>query len=174
MTNQTRANEGRGLVETAFDIGCVATPENTVTPPAVQAPDRKRRYEAAIPTLLILRQRFPAAFARLSARKRRPLKIGIRDDIIAAVPEIDAAEIGRAVRLYTGGRAYVEHCVAGAQRIGLGGEPAGIVTADEARWPPEGPPSPAPSPAPAPPPRLTLTALREAAAKRKLAAGGAS
>ena len=142
MTNQTRANEGRGLVETAFDIGCVATPENTVTPPAVQAPDRKRRYEAAIQTLLILRQRFPAAFARLSARKRRPLKIGIRDDIIAAVPEIDAAEIGRAVRLYTGGR--VEHCVAGAQRIGLGGEPAGIVTADEARWPPEGPPSPAP------------------------------
>jgi hypothetical protein len=89
MKNQTRANEGRGLVETAFGIGCVTTPENTVTPPATQPQPKRRQWrDAAIDTLLLLRQKFPLAFCRLSDRKRRPLKIGIHHDIAAATPEL--------------------------------------------------------------------------------------
>jgi ProQ/FINO family len=178
MKNQTRADEGRGLAEMAlFGVGCVNYPDIAATSPASQARPKRRNpyYAAALNTLVTLRQRFPLAFARLNARKRPPLKVGIRDDIIAAAPEIDGIELGRALRLYTGGRAYVENCVAGAQRIGLDGQVAGIVTAGEARWPPKGtPPQAAPAPAPTPPPRLTLAGLKEAAMKRKLAAGGAS
>lgn len=153
-----------------------------------QVPARVRRRQwqnAAIETLLTLRQRFPLAFARLSARTRWPLKVGIHKDIAAALPELGAEDIGRAMRFYVTGIEYLRVCTEGAARIDLDGEPAGNVSASEARgaqsllaiaeaWRKQRtpPPQAAPSPAPAPPPRLTLAGLREAAAKRKLAAGG--
>jgi ProQ/FINO family len=176
MESQTRAL-GRGLGEKIVDSGSLADPQNTEISPAQQAPPKRRSpyAEAAIETLLVLRERFPATFARLNARARPPLKIGIRDELFAALPEIDAIEIARALRFYVCGAAYVKSCVEGAQRIGLDGQVAGVVAADEARWPPKpNPPQAAPTAAPTPPPpsRLTLAGLREAAAKRKLAANG--
>jgi hypothetical protein len=93
--------------------------------------------------------------------------------------------------LKTGDVRYHRACVEGAERVDLDGNATGLVTAEQAansarsikcieakiaqhrhgRAPQA---APVPTPAPPPPPRLTLTALREAAAKRKLAAGGTS
>lgn len=184
----TRANEGRGLPEMAVGIGCVNSQNIAATSPATQ-PQPKRRHwrEQAIDTLLTLRQRFPLAFSRLSDRKRRPLKVGIHKDIAATLPELGADEVARALRFYVGDVTYHRACVEGVERVDLGGEPAGIVTAEQAansarsirgieakiaQWrrdrAPPVPAQPAPTP---PPPRLTLAGLREAAAKRKLAGG---
>jgi hypothetical protein len=87
MKSQAHAVVGRGLAE-IVDCGSVTKSESTANSPATQ-PRHKRRNlyrEAAIETLLILRQRFPQAFARLNARIRRPLKIGIHHDLAAAMP----------------------------------------------------------------------------------------
>lgn len=129
---RARADEGRGLVE--IELEPVTNSKNKASPPATQAQPRRRNpyRDAAVETLLILRQRFPAVFAYLNAPARRPLKVGIHADIIAAVPEIDAIAVRRALRVYCTGRAYRENCVAGAVRIDLDGKPAGIVAACEA------------------------------------------
>jgi sRNA-binding protein len=147
--------------------------------------------KAAFDTLLVLREKFPLAFYRLSARERRPLKVGIHLDLGAALPELGEGEVARALRFYVGDLRYHRACVDGAVRVGLDGEPAGVVTPEQAANSARSikgieakiaqyrrgraPPVPAqPAASTAPPPRLTLAALREAAAKRKLAAGGAS
>jgi sRNA-binding protein len=145
--------------------------------------------KAAFDTLLVLREKFPLAFYRLSARERRPLKVGVHHDIAAAAPELGEGEVARALRFYVGDLRYHRACVDCAVRVGLDGEPAGIVTPDQAANSARSikgieakiaqhrrgraPPVPAQSAAPAPPPRLTLADLRAAAAARKLA-GGAS
>ena len=173
MKNQARADEGRhGLAETE-NLGSVTKPENIAEPPATQAQHKRRNpyRDAAVETLLILRQRFPAAFARLNARVRPPLKIGIHRDLAAAVPDIDAIAIRRALHFYVSGQPYAQHCIAGAVRVDLDGASAGVVAACEARWPPKAAPtSPsavsASSSSALAPQRLTLAALKEAASKR--------
>jgi ProP effector len=151
--------------------------------------DRQSRRKAAHDALLVLRQKFPLAFYRLSARTRRPLKVGVHHDIAAAAPELSESEVARALRFYVGDLRYHRACVEGAERVGLDGEPAGIVTAAQAANSAHSikgieakiaqhrhgrAPQAASAPAPAPPPRLTLAGLKEAAMKRKLAAGGTS
>jgi ProP effector len=150
---------------------------------ATQAPARKRRYEAAIQTLLLLRTRFPQCFLRLDSRSRPPLKIGIHLDIIAAMPELLAADVRNTLRLYTGDAKYLSGCTEGKDRIGLDGQPVGAVTAAEAahcrdslagivakRGQRKPHAQPEPALAPPTPKKLSLQDLREAAAKRKLAA----
>jgi hypothetical protein len=63
------------------------------------------RRAAAIKTLLTLRLRFPAAIARLDLTCRRPVKVGIANDIATVMPELAAADIGQALKFYTGQRA---------------------------------------------------------------------
>jgi ProP effector len=173
--------------------------------PGIKSKKRERREAwraAQFETLLILRQRFPQAFASLNARTRRPLKVGIHADIAAALPDLSALEISRALGFYCRDRRYHAACIEGAERIGLDGEPAGTVTAagaehakraiaaiDERRReqrtaptpssssPSLPAPTPAPLPAPAPTPtspkRLSLSGLRAAATARKLEQQGA-
>ena len=63
----------------------------------------------------------------------RPLKIGIHEDLIAAlVGAITPAELGRALCTYTRNKVYRSRLRAGAIRIDLNGEPAGIVTPEQA------------------------------------------
>jgi sRNA-binding protein len=177
-----------GLAEKQFSFGSVTDPKNIDSPPPDQAQSKRQRRklyaDAARKTLLILHQRFPATFVALKAKVRPALKIGIRDDIIAALPELDTIEVGRAMGFYVCHPAYAKHCIEGAQRIGLDGKVAGIVTADEARWPakaipaqprpvpPQATPAPAPAPpAPSAPKRVSLADLRAAAAARKVTGG---
>jgi sRNA-binding protein len=155
-------------------IEVVADRSSSPSPQTTQAPasKRKARIEAATSVLFILRQRWPDTFARLSARTRRPLKVGIRDDVIAALPDIPPALISFALGIYTSGVPYRSACIEGAARIGLGG-PAGVVSPAEAaharaqidkRQRREKPKASSPAPSPR---RITLTDLRAAAARRR-------
>jgi sRNA-binding protein len=91
-------------------------------------------------TLELLAEQFPKCFSVFEGR-RRPLKIGIHHDVLAALDgAVTPQELGRALRVYVVNRVYLSRLVAGAVRIDLAGEPAGIVT-------PEQVPPPRPRPA---------------------------
>jgi ProP effector len=135
------------------------------------------RRAAAIKTLLALRQNFPAAIARLDVTRRQPLKVGIAADIAAAMPEIAAAEIALALKIYTSHVGYLTACIEGAERIDLAGQPAGAVTASEAAYAAKlftkirrSRPTPVPPPASTSPPKKISIADLKAAAARKRAA----
>jgi len=83
------------------------------------------------PVIAALCEKFPAAFFQFEQR-RRPLKLGIHKDILAAMPAITAKEIHAAMRYYTSNEFYCRGCIEGAARIGLDGGELGTVTAGEA------------------------------------------
>jgi sRNA-binding protein len=125
----------------------------------------------------LLCERFPHTFARSEGR-RRPLKIGINGDLVAAmVGAMTPQEIGAALKVYTSNNVYLRGLLKGAWRIDLLGNQAGTVKAEEktaakARLAQMERPklkmeSPAPPPAPPPAKRLSLSDLREAARQRR-------
>jgi ProP effector len=90
---------------------------------------------------------FPAAFT-LDPTLVRPVKLGIKDGLYAQ-SAISHRRITAALRSHCNGVHYLRASTEGAVRIDLTGEPAGTVTATEARHATEG-----------------LVALAKAAAKR--------
>jgi sRNA-binding protein len=109
----------------------------------------------------LLAETFPDCF-HVYEQRRRPLKIGIHDEILAALGgAVTPGELGAALRIYTSNRVYLRRLTAGTERIGLDGQPAGIVAADEVRPAPK--PAPRPTPPLSPPKRLGLSDLRAAA-----------
>jgi ProP effector len=83
------------------------------------------------PSLIVaLAERFPLAFL---VKQRRPLRVGVCKDIIAAWPDIDAEQLSRALGWYTNGVGYLANLKEGTARIGLDGAQAGVVTAAEAK-----------------------------------------
>src|SRR3954452_5814383 len=80
--------------------------------------------------LHVLIERWPCCFFA-HPRNRRPLKIGIADDILAA-GVFTKDDLTLTLRVYTGHVRYLEACVAGVSRIGLDGKPAGDVNAGAA------------------------------------------
>jgi len=131
--------------------------------------------------LELLCERFPKTFF-LFERRRRPLKLGIRDDIIAALGDaIEPKLLGAALRRYTTNLFYLRAQQQGASRIDLTGNVAGEVSEEEAKQAiarkaygrpvrkaaavkptvPETPPPPEPSK------RLGLADLKAAAASRR-------
>jgi hypothetical protein len=118
--------------------------------------------------LELLAETWPAAFSIYEDR-RRPLKIGIHTEILAALGgAVTAIELRVALGCYVANPVYRSRLVAGAVRIGLDGRAAGVVTPEQV--PPAPPPSPSPSPPsspPSPPRRLSLIDLRAAAARRR-------
>lgn len=79
----------------------------------------------------LLIHRYPNAFFPRGSAKR-PLKLGIFQDIRAAVPELSYRDVKAMLTDYTGGYRYVTACTEGAVRVDLQGNPAGLVTKDEA------------------------------------------
>jgi ProP effector len=78
-----------------------------------------------------LAARFPKCFAVPDSR-RRPLKIGIDVDVMAALGEtIPRTELIRALAMYCSSEGYLARVLSGAPRIDLEGKPAGIVAADD-------------------------------------------
>jgi ProP effector len=147
------------------------------TAPKAAATAAKRRYDAAIAVLLEMRQRFPATFARLNARRRQPIKIGVHNDLAAAMPELAASDIALALGVYTTSAGYLAACTEGTPRLGLDGQAAGAVSAEEAAHAKnfldkiearKGRSSAASAPALAPKAkRVTLADLRKAAERRR-------
>jgi ProP effector len=142
-------------------------------------------------TIDLLAERFPRAFFRYE-RKRVPLKIGVTEDILAALGDaIDRKLLGLAIRFYCNNFCYRAAQLEGAPRIDLEGAPCGAVSEADAlsaarsvilakaarrkrragkpeAVPETAPPPPPPSP-PQPPKRLGLSDLRAAALARKAA-----
>jgi ProP effector len=119
--------------------------------------------------LQLLAETWPKCFS-VYEKRRRPLKVGIHQDILAALAgAITPAELSRALRCYVGNKVYRSRLVAGAVRVGLDGQPAGEVTARQAA----SPAVTAPRLAAPPPKRISLGDLRRAAELRKAQQGAA-
>ena len=79
------------------------------------------------PTLPALAETYPACF---DGENPRPLKLGIHRDLMAA--GFEKAAVKRALARYCNRPRYRKALRAGAIRIDLQGQPAGVVTAAEA------------------------------------------
>jgi ProP effector len=117
----------------------------------------------------LLAETFPNCF-HVYEQRRWPLKIGINNEILAALDgAVTPGELGAALRIYTSNRVYLRRLTVGTVRLGLDGQPAGLVEADEIppnvpKWKPAPQPSPKPTAAPK---RLGLADLRAAAHERR-------
>jgi sRNA-binding protein len=80
----------------------------------------------------LLVERWPSCFSPKGAQKR-PLKVGIVQEVVAALPGARPALIATAIADYAAGPTYLGNMVAGAERIDLDGRQAGRVTGDDAR-----------------------------------------
>jgi hypothetical protein len=110
---------GKDLVCKGLRPRCCRSPETGVI-------DMPSLREAA---LEFLTERFPKCF---DLNNPRPLKIGIAFDIVAAAPpEISWLAITLALDSLTKSQSYLARVVAGEPRIGLDGEPAGVVTPND-------------------------------------------
>src|SRR5262245_15876337 len=89
------------------------------------------RNQAVTAAIALLAERYPKCFSVYEGR-RRPLKIGIHKDILAAVDgALTPLELGKALGAYCSNPVYLGHTRKGAWRLDLDGNPAGVVTADE-------------------------------------------
>jgi ProP effector len=98
-----------------------------------------RAKMAARNTIATLAELFPACF--FLGRYRKPLKVGIHDEVLAALAGsgrrsalagATAKQVGLALKIYASNGGYLRCIREGAERVGLGGEVTGHVTAEEA------------------------------------------
>lgn len=86
----------------------------------------------------LLRVYFPGAFKPMSEVK--PLKIGIKEELLKRLSTLenivteDKACMVKSLSYYVNTQSYHKCVVAGAERIDLDGQPAGTVTAEEAKY----------------------------------------
>ena len=134
--------------------------------------------------LELLCERFPGTFARNPA-ERQPLQRGIDRALVACLGGIvSRSALKRMLSIYTACPEYRAKLIEAAARFDLDGQPAGVVTAEEAEHalalkpakskpaksepaksePTTPPASPAPPPKPK---RMSLEDLRKAARQRK-------
>jgi ProP effector len=131
----------------------------------------KKSRDLASAAMALLAERFPRCFDK---RKRRPLKIGINADVVVAMAgTMTARDVTNALRFYTGSVLYQRALTAGAGRLDLDGNLAGMVTpqeeaaalAKQRAWAARK--AKAKPQVVAGPKRLTLAALKQAAKERK-------
>jgi ProP effector len=139
----------------------------------------KKTRAAHAATLALLADRFPHVFA-VDPKLRKPLKIGIADDLAAALDGVVARrQLAFALAGYCNSVAYLKNCTVGAERVDLAGNAVGTVTAAQAEHAlaklaaktekeaatatPQPPPAEAPQ-------RFSLADLKRAAARRREAA----
>ncbi len=91
----------------------------------------RKRKAAVLATVSLLAERYPSTFFLIEGR-RRPLKIGIAADIYEAVPDINKEHLQWALARYCMSPGYLRSLVTGAERVGLAGDAAGVVTEEAA------------------------------------------
>jgi len=90
---------------------------------------KKRERTKAV--IAVLAAKFPKCFAVPDTR-RRPLKIGIDTDLLAALGgTIRRTELIRSLAMYCSSDGYLDRVRTGAWRVDLEGKPAGAVSADD-------------------------------------------
>jgi ProP effector len=87
-------------------------------------------HKTILRTIETLAALFPYAFVANPREPHRPLRIGIRDELIAS-GIMSWAETRRALFYYVNRVMYLRAFVPGAVRVGLDGPPAGTVTEAE-------------------------------------------
>lgn len=60
-----------------------------------------------------------------------PLKIGIREELIAACPDLSKRSIRRALKKWCRSNPYLKAVAEGVTRIDIYGRPAGVVTSEQ-------------------------------------------
>jgi sRNA-binding protein len=88
-------------------------------------------FEGVPETIAALAGLFPGAFVEQQWLPHKPLKLGIRDDLVAA-GIVSETEIGRALQFNCHRPMYLRSCIAGAVRIDLSGKPSGVVSETDA------------------------------------------
>ena len=84
-------------------------------------------------TIAILAEKFPAAFS-VFQKRRKPLKIGIRQDLELALGDsVDSRKLAKTLRYYTNNYEYLKAIIRGSDRVDLNGNYAGKVTDEERR-----------------------------------------
>jgi sRNA-binding protein len=90
-------------------------------------------HPAALRMIEELCQRYPKIFTH-EPHDVRPLVRGIREAIVADAPDLPASIVSQALAIYVAWLPYMRACIAGAPRIDLSGDPAGVVTEKEAMY----------------------------------------
>jgi ProP effector len=104
-------------------------------PPELNATEIAGRARSAgiTATRRALLNRWPNCFKGY-IRPKLPLKVGIDKDILAADPELNPEIVKIVLGIYADHLSYHEAMIEGAARVDLNGNPAGVVTDNEARW----------------------------------------
>ena len=104
-----------------------------VAPPELNEAEKagRSRRAAIAATRRTLLKRWPNCFSGCM-RPKKPLKVGIDKDIIAADPELDTEIVKLVLRIYVTHETYREVMIEGAGRVDLDGNPAGVVTKSQA------------------------------------------
>jgi ProP effector len=109
-------------------------PAKTVPPELNEIEMAGRARSADITaTRRALLNRWPNCFKGYM-RPKKPLKIGIDKDILAADPELNPEIVKLVLRIYVSHETYREVMIEGAGRVDLDGNPAGVVTKSQAEW----------------------------------------
>jgi ProP effector len=91
---------------------------------------RKKEKLIAAEMRSVLVARFPLAFMPKGAWKK-PLKIGIFDDILKRCPELNEEAVKFALIDYCNGVKYLRNMIANTMRVDLDGTPSSQITPDE-------------------------------------------
>jgi ProP effector len=95
--------------------------------------DKKRRYTESVAGIALLAEKYPRTFFTPEHR-RKPLKIGIRQDIIAdGFGALTPPDLANTLRVYCRNRRYLERLRPNAMRIDLNGDGAGFVNSVDAK-----------------------------------------
>jgi sRNA-binding protein len=95
--------------------------------------DKRRGYADGVAGIALLEERWPRAFF-VPEHRRKPLKVGIRQDIVAAgLGDLTPGQLSNALRVYCRNRRYLERLRPNAARVDLNGEFAGYVNAVDAK-----------------------------------------
>jgi ProP effector len=86
---------------------------------------------AIVGVISLLAEKWPCCFS-IPYSQRRPLKLGIREDVLAALGSATSAgKVSAALRWYVSSPEYQRRLVHGAWRVDLNGKPAGIVSQED-------------------------------------------
>jgi ProP effector len=86
---------------------------------------------AIVAAVSLLAEKWPCCFS-IPESRRRPLKLGIREDVLASLDgAIPAGKVSAALRWYVSSPEYQRRLVHGAWRVDLNGRPAGTVSEED-------------------------------------------
>lgn len=77
-----------------------------------------------------LTEKYPAVFPR-DPKAVKPLKIGIHQDLLAALPEVSQGALRKALAHHTRRLAYLRALIRGGDRVDLQGQPVEPVTPEQ-------------------------------------------